>query len=83
MKRMARARRSPAVAETRAFSEDIDAMLSAEGRDTVIAAIARDPAGGDLVPGTGGLRKRRAGDHASSWRGVSGLRGVCLCLERA
>jgi hypothetical protein len=47
------------VAETRAFSEDIDAMLSPADRDAVITGIAIDPGGGDLIPGAGGLRKRR------------------------
>ncbi len=51
--------RLQAVAETRAFSDDIDAMLSEAERDTVITEIARSPDGGDLIPGTGGLRKRR------------------------
>jgi hypothetical protein len=81
---MARARRVPTVAETRGFSEDIDAMLSPAARDTVIAGIAASPDGGDLIRGTGGLRKRRialsgrgkrggAGDHAVSGRFASGL----------
>ena len=51
--------RLQAVAETRAFSHDIDVMLSEAERDTVITEIARSPDGGDLIPGTGGLRKRR------------------------
>ena len=57
------------VAETRAFSEDIDAMLSPAERDLVIAGIASNPDGGDLIPGAGGLRKRRI---ALPGRGKSG-----------
>jgi hypothetical protein len=34
-------------------------MLSREERDAVITSIALSPEGGDLIPGTGGLRKRR------------------------
>jgi hypothetical protein len=34
-------------------------MLSREERDAVITRIALSPEGGDLIPGTGGLRKRR------------------------
>jgi hypothetical protein len=34
-------------------------MLSREERDAVIASIALSPESGDLIPGTGGLRKRR------------------------
>jgi hypothetical protein len=52
-------RRLHAVAETRAFAEEIDALLSEEERHAVIAGIALDPDGGDLIPQSGGLRKRR------------------------
>ena len=52
-------RRLQTVAETKAFSDDIDAMLSPAERDAVIAGIASDPDGGDLIPDSGGLRKRR------------------------
>jgi hypothetical protein len=41
------------------FSEDIDAMMSEAERDAVIMGIAVEPDGGDLIPGGGGLRKRR------------------------
>lgn len=34
-------------------------MLSPVERDAVIGDIASDPGGGDLIPGAGGLRKRR------------------------
>jgi hypothetical protein len=34
-------------------------MLTHEERDAVVTSIALDPEGGDLIPGTGGLRKRR------------------------
>jgi hypothetical protein len=44
------------VAETRAFSEDIDAMLRPAERDAVVAGVAAEPDGGELIPGTGGLR---------------------------
>lgn len=57
------------VAETRAFSEDIDALLSHAEREAVMTAIAADPDGGDLIPGAGGLRKRRI---ALPGRGKSG-----------
>jgi hypothetical protein len=42
---MATRKRFQTVAETRAFSEDIDAMLSPGERDAVIASIASDPEG--------------------------------------
>lgn len=69
------------VAETRAFSEDIDAMLSPSDRDTVITSIASDPDGGEPIPGTGGLRKRRIGlpDRGKS----GGARVITLYLGNA
>lgn len=66
---MAGRQRFQTVAETRAFSEDIDAMLSPPEREAVITRIAADPDGGDLIPGAGGLRKRRI---ALPGRGKSG-----------
>ena len=66
------------VAETRAFSEDIDAMLSAAERDVVITDIALAPEGGDLIPGTGGLRKRRIRLPGRGKRG--GARVITLYL---
>src|SRR5882724_4853053 len=72
------ARRLQTVAETRAFSEDIDAMLSAVERDAVIAGIAADPDGGDLIRGSGGLRKRRIALPGRGKRG--GARVITLSL---
>ena len=88
------AERLQTVAETKAFAEDIDAMLSPDKRDAVIASIATAPEGGNLVRGTGGLRKRRIAlprrgkrggarvIHPVSRRAISGLCGVSVCQER-
>jgi hypothetical protein len=77
---MTRDRRLQSVAETKAFSEDIDAMLSPVERDAVIAGIAASPDGGDLIRETGGLRKRRI---ALPGRGKSGgARVITLYLGR-
>ncbi len=66
------------VAETRAFSEDIEAMLSQAERDAVITSIALAPEGGDLIQGAGGLRKRRI---RLPGRGKSGgARVITFCL---
>jgi hypothetical protein len=78
---MADRKRLQAVAETRAFSEDLDAMLSAAERDAVIASIALTPEGGDLIPGTGGLRKRRIRLPGRGKRG--GARVITLHLGEA
>lgn len=75
---MARDRRLQTVAETKVFSEDIDAMLSPPERDGVIAGIAADPEGGDLIRETGGLRKRRIPLPGRGKRG--GARVITLYL---
>ncbi len=71
-------KRLQTVAETRAFSQDIDAMLRPAERDAVIAGIAADPDGGELIPGTGGLRKRRIPLPGRGKRG--GARVITLYL---
>jgi hypothetical protein len=66
------------VAETKAFSEDIDSMLSPAERDAVLSNIAAEPDGGDLIQGTGGLRKRRIALPGRGKRG--GARVITLSL---
>lgn len=66
------------VAETRAFRADLDALPSADDRDAVIVGIASDPDGGDLIPGAGGLRKRRIALPGRGKRG--GARVITLFL---
>jgi hypothetical protein len=77
-RRMARARRLQTVAETKAFAEDIDAMLPSAERDAVIKDIAANPESGDLIRGTGGLRKRRIALPGRGKRG--GARVITLFL---
>jgi hypothetical protein len=49
-----------AVIETPTFLGDCAAAgLSEEGRHDIVDVIADDPTAGDLMPGTGGARKRR------------------------
>jgi hypothetical protein len=71
-------RRLQTVAETRAFSQDIDAMLRPGERDVVVAGITAEPNGGELIPGTGGLRKRRIPLPGRGKRG--GARVITLYL---
>lgn len=71
-------RRLQTVAETTAFVSGIDAMLSPAERDAIITEIARDPDGGDLIPGSGGLRKRRIALPGRGKRG--GARVITLNL---
>src|SRR2546430_7065868 len=55
-------------------------MLSPAEREAVVDGIARDPEGGDLIPGAGGLRKRSE-EHTSELQSQSNL--VCrLLLEK-
>jgi hypothetical protein len=75
---MADRTRLQTVAETRAFSEDLDAMMSEPERAVVIADIAADPDGGVLIPGGGGLRKRRIALPGRGKRG--GARVITLHL---
>jgi mRNA-degrading endonuclease RelE of RelBE toxin-antitoxin system len=57
------------VFETSIFSRRADALLSAEDRADLIDTLARDPMGGDVIPGLGGVRKLR---FAPRGRGKSG-----------
>jgi hypothetical protein len=75
---MAGGRRFQTVAETKAFSDDIDAMLSPAERDTVIVNIASEPDADDLIPDSGGLRKRRVALSGRGKRG--GARVITLYL---
>ena len=63
-------RRPPvSVIEFVAYRRRADELLTTAEQDAVIDLIAYDPTCGDLIPGTGGLRKVRVG------RGGSGKRG--------
>jgi hypothetical protein len=57
------------VVETGRFLKDTLALLSASERDALIAFVGANPEAGQLVPGTGGVRKLR---WALSGRGKSG-----------
>jgi hypothetical protein len=58
------------VIETPSFLADAKAAgLDEFEREAIVTAIAADPLAGDLIPGTGGARKRR---FAANARGKSG-----------
>lgn len=80
MKRLRRAGRSYAsgvpskgplitVAETKAFVARCDGRLTDAEKDGVVEMLARNPLAGDVIPGTGGVRKVRV---ATGSRGKSG-----------
>ena len=62
-------RRPVSVIEFAAYRRRADELLTAGEQDAVIDLIAYEPTCGDLIAGTGGLRKVRVG------RGGSGKRG--------
>jgi hypothetical protein len=57
------------IAETAHYSHRVAKLLSEEERDEVVLMIATEPLAGDIIEGTGGLRKIRFGKGS---RGKSG-----------
>ncbi len=64
------------VVETPTYLKAASALFSEAERADIITAIAADPEAGDLMPGTGGYRKRRFGRDGMGKRG--GARVVYL-----
>jgi len=58
-----------AVAETKAFQRKIERLLSEQEKEDLIAYLAEFPNAGELMKGTGGIRKLR---WAQSGQGKSG-----------
>ena len=61
--------RPVSVIELPGYRRRADELLSGDEQDAIVNLIAYEPTCGDLIPGTGGLRKVRVG------RGGSGKRG--------
>lgn len=57
------------VLETPIFTRRADALLSREERADLISLLARNPTAGDMIPGSGGIRKLR---FAAGGRGKRG-----------
>ncbi len=57
------------IVESKAFSRRVAALLSANERDRLIEFLAGNPLAGDVVEGTGGVRKVR---FAAQGKGKSG-----------
>ncbi|MGD9507449.1 MAG: type II toxin-antitoxin system RelE/ParE family toxin [Geminicoccaceae bacterium] len=57
------------VVETSIFARRADKLLSAEERDELVVFLAANPTAGDLIEGTGGVRKVR---FAARGKGKSG-----------
>lgn len=58
------------VAETSIFTRRADALLSREERVELINLLATDPQTGDVIPGTGGIRKLRFAAGGQGKRGA-------------
>ena len=57
------------VVETPGYLKDAEAIFTAEERSAIVISLANNPECGDLMQGTGGVRKRRVGRGG---RGKSG-----------
>ncbi len=57
------------VVETSTYLKAAGSLFSEAERADIVAAIASDPEAGDLMPGTGGYRKRRFGRAGMGKRG--------------
>ena len=57
------------IAETQAFIRSAERIWSEEELADLIDHVARNPESGDLIPGTGGVRKLRWGRSGSGKRG--------------
>jgi hypothetical protein len=62
-------RRPVSVIELAGYRRRADELLSADEREAVVDLIAYEPTCGDLMPGTGGLRKVRIGRDGIGKRG--------------
>jgi len=69
------------VLETPIFTRRADALLTREERAELITMLALNPMVGDVIPGTGGVRKLRFGAGGRGKRG--GFRVVYYVLNKA
>jgi mRNA-degrading endonuclease RelE of RelBE toxin-antitoxin system len=57
------------IVETPQFAAKADKILSAAEKDDLFDFIARNPGAGDIIPGTGGVRKKRFAVQGKGKRG--------------
>jgi hypothetical protein len=68
-------KRTPvSVVETETFMRQVDGLLSTSSREELIGFLAFNPEAGDVIPGTGGIRKVRWAVAGKGKRG--GLRVI-------
>src|SRR5688572_7537320 len=68
------------VAETPMFTQTAERVLGRAGREDVVAYLAANPEAGDLIPGTGGIRKLRWRARGKGTRG--GARVIYYVYDR-
>lgn len=67
--RQAMPRHPVSVIELTGYRRRADALLSPDEREAVVDLVAYEPTCGDVIPGTGGLRKVRIGREGIGKRG--------------
>jgi hypothetical protein len=70
------------VVETSIFTWRADSLLMRKERAELIAALARNPTAGDLIPGTGGVRKMRLAAGGQGRRAGQARRASLLAPRR-
>ncbi len=68
--------------EAKAFSKAAQVLLTEEELRELQERLLHDPTLGDLIPGTGGLRKLRIGQHARGKGKRGGVRVIYYFLQR-
>jgi hypothetical protein len=68
--------------EAKAFTKAAQDLLTEEEFRELQETLLRDPTRGDLIPGTGGLRKLRIGQHARGKGKRGGARVIYYYLQR-
>ncbi|MGA2328295.1 MAG: hypothetical protein ABSH05_18610 [Bryobacteraceae bacterium] len=70
------------VVETGTFVRQVDELLSASSREELIGFLAFNPEAGDVIPGTGGIRKVRWAVAGKGKRGgLTALQKIAAALQ--
>ena len=67
------------VAETPTFTRQAEKLFSEDEKMELISFLSIHPLAGDLIPGTGGVRKRFAASGSEAVRGRSIIIGMKIC----
>lgn len=69
------------VIETPIFTKRADVLLSREERAELIRLLAENPRQGDVIPGTGGVRKLRIAEAGEAREAAFGSSGMSRVTE--